>query len=734
LPSKKEGEILKYTVPTEPIVSENARIVLEERYLLKNADGEIIETPAEMDERIAKALSLSERNKDIRAKWYHKFLWMLRNRYALPNSPMLMNAGTPLNQLFACYVLPIEDSMESIFGTLKNAALVHKAGGGTGFSFGRLRAKNAYIQTTGGQSSGPLSFLKAYDAATATVVQGSKRRGANLAMLPVSHPDIFDFIELKEKDGDISNFNISVACTDEFMDAVEHDALFDIEDPKYGVVRSVKARDIMSKIVYQAWKNGEPGICFIDRVNETNPTPDEEIVSCNPCGETYLLDNEACDLGSINLSLMFKEDRVDWKLLKEVIHVLVRMLDNAIDISNYPLPEIEEKTKQTRKIGIGVMGLAEALYKVNLSYNSREGIAFAEEISSFIQTEAQKASMCLAEEKGVFPEFESSIYYPDKRMRNATVTVQAPTGSLSIIANTSAGIEPLYKLVYERNILKGKKFIEINSVFEFIARERGVWSNALVEALILHGSIQKVQDLNIPEDFKRLFVCAHDIAPEWHVNMQAAIQEHVCNAVSKTVNMSFEATEKDVYNIILSAYRKGCKGVTVYRDGSRTGQPMASLSKKKPLGVKRERPVVLYGPTYKIKTSLGSLLVTLNSDEVGLRECLIQVAKAGSDITADAEALGRLISNMLAHGLSEDIIMKQLSGISSTPIFWESRLIKSIPDAIAHAFMIYKEVDKKEVRQEGSASGNLCPMCGHSLIYQEGCMACINCKGKVGCG
>jgi len=573
---------MEYFIPEEPVVSKNAMAVLKARYLLKDSvTGEVIETPAEMDVRVAKALSSAERNKELRAEWYNRFLWMLRNRHALPNSPMLMNAGTKLNQLFACYVLPINDSMDSIFTTLKNAALVHKAGGGTGFGFGRLRASGSMIETTGGSSSGPLSFLKAYDAATATVVQGSKRRGANLAMLPVSHPDIFEFIKLKEKDGELSNFNISVACTDEFMEAVEQDALFELEDPKYGVVKNVSAREIMDLIVHYSWKNGEPGICFIDRVNDSNPTPDEEIVSCNPCGETYLLDNEACDLGSINLvSVMKKEEDeyvVDWDLLREVIAVLVRMLDNAIDVSNFPLDEIETKTKKTRKIGIGVMGLAEVLFLANLPYNSREGLAYASELMSFIQQEALGYSRELAKEKGAFPEFERSIFCNSEPLRNATVTVQAPTGSISIIAGVSAGIEPLYKLVYERNILGGTKMVEVNPVFEQIAKDRGVWSNALLEALINYGSIQKIDNLNIPDDVKKLFVCAHDVAPEWHVSMQATIQEFICNSVSKTVNMGYESTEKDVYNIILSAYRKGCKGVTVYRDGSRDGQPMSSL-------------------------------------------------------------------------------------------------------------------------------------------------------------
>ncbi len=497
----------------------------------------------------------------------------IANGFVTHNSPTLMNAGTDIGQLSACFVLPVYDSIEGIFDALKCMALIHKSGGGTGFSFSRLRPKGDIVGSTKGVASGPVSFMKIFDVATEVIKQGGRRRGANMGILRVDHPDIVEFITAKEKEGVLSNFNISVGITDSFMEAVEEDGSFDLINPRNGEhVRSVRARDIFDLIVTMAWRTGDPGLVFLDEINRHNPTPHiGTIESTNPCGEVPLLPFESCNLGSINLSRMVDDGEINWERLRSTVRVAVHFLDNVIDANKYPIPEIEKMTKANRKIGLGVMGFAEMLIKMGIPYDSEEGVAMAEKVMSFISEEARRKSVELGEERGSFPNFNGSVWERRgyKSMRNATVTSIAPTGTISIIAGTSSGIEPLFAVSYIRNVL-GTQFFEVNQVFEKIAKERGFYSSSLIAEVTRLGSIQGIK--GIPEDVKRIFVTALDISPEWHVRMQAAFQKYTDNAVAKTVNLPNDATLEDVRRVFLLAYKLKCKGITVYRYGSRSGQ------------------------------------------------------------------------------------------------------------------------------------------------------------------
>lgn len=554
----------------------NAVSVLERRYLRKDDQGNVIETPAEMFRRVAKTVAKSDLLYDKEAdveKIEQKFYRVMANLEFLPNSPTLMNAGTDIGQLSACFVLPVGDSIEEIFDALKYMALIHKSGGGTGFSFSNLRPKGDMVRSTRGVASGPLSFMRIFDTATDVIKQGGKRRGANMGILRVDHPDIFDFITAKEREGVLSNFNISVGITDAFMNAVEEDGEYDLINPRTGkVVKKVKARDVFDLIVTMAWRTGDPGMVFLDEINRHNPTPQVgKIESTNPCGEVPLLPYESCNLGSINLSRMVKDGEIEWDKLRRTARVGIHFLDNVIDANKYPLPEIERMTKANRKVGLGVMGFAEMLFQLRIPYNSEEGLATAEKVMSFISEEARGRSVELAEERGSFPNFEGSIWEKNgyKAMRNATVTTIAPTGTISIIAGTSSGIEPLFAVSYVRNVM-GTQLFEVNSIFEKIARERGFYSTELLRKIAKSGSVQKIGE--IPVDVRRVFVTALDISPEWHVRMQAAFQRYTDNAVAKTVNLPYEATLEDVRKVFLLAYKLKCKGVTVYRYGSKTVQ------------------------------------------------------------------------------------------------------------------------------------------------------------------
>lgn len=563
-----------FGVTDELKLSPNAVKVLQKRYLLRDEKGRIVETPAQMFRRVARAIAQVDKKYggDVE-KTEKEFYLVMANLFFLPNSPTLMNAGTPLGQLSACFVLPVPDSLGGIFTALKNMALVQQSGGGTGFSFSRLRPKGDIVRSTMGVASGPVSFMKIFDITTEVIKQGGKRRGANMGVLRVDHPDIVEFITSKQVQGMLENFNISVGITDEFMKAVERDESYELINPRTGeAVKEVRARDVFDLIVNSAWRTGDPGLIFLDEVNRHNPTPElGEIESTNPCGEVPLLPYESCNLGSINLSKVVEKNDVNWELLEKLVRIGIHFLDNVIDANRFPIKESEEITKANRKIGLGVMGFAELLFKLEIPYDSKEALRMAEKIMSFISSRARETSVELGEERGSFPNFEKSIYagrYP--ALRNATVTTIAPTGTISIIAGTSAGIEPAFAISFVRDVLEGTKLLEVNPVFEEVARERGFYSKELMLKVAKTGSIQDIP--GIPEDIKRVFVTALDINYEYHVRMQAAFQKYVDNAVSKTINLPHNSGLEDVRNAFLLAYKLKCKGITVYRYGSKEKQ------------------------------------------------------------------------------------------------------------------------------------------------------------------
>jgi ribonucleoside-diphosphate reductase alpha chain len=552
----------------------NSLKVLVERYLKKDESGKIIETPKQMFERVANNIAQADTHYDKNAevhKTASKFYEAMASLKFLPNSPTLMNAGNELQQLSACFVLPVGDSISEIFDGVKFAAIIHKSGGGTGFSFSRLRPKNDIVKSTLGVSSGPISFMKVYNVATEVIKQGGKRRGANMGILRVDHPDILEFINCKENEGAFNNFNISVALTEKFMQAVENDTEYELISPRgKHVVEKLRARDVFNLIVTNAWKNGEPGIIFIDRMNEFNPTPQVgEIESTNPCGEQPLLPFESCNLGSVNLALFVKNGEIDYSGIREMVHLGVHFLDNVIDMNKYPLPQIEQMTKGNRKIGLGIMGFADMLLQMGIAYNSEAGLKVAEEVMKFVKDESDKASEELAKHRGPFPNISKSIY-KNKMMRNATRTTIAPTGSIGMIADASNGIEPLFALSFAKHVLDAQKLVYVNRYFERIAKEQGFYSPELMEQVAISGSVQHID--SVPDDVRKVFVVAHDIEPEWHVKIQAAFQRYTDNAVSKTVNFRSDATTKDVENVYMLAYKLGCKGVTIYRDRSRSEQ------------------------------------------------------------------------------------------------------------------------------------------------------------------
>lgn len=556
--------------------SQNALEVLKNRFLLKNEKGEITETPEELFTRVAKAVARADLKYDPNCSPEEQeieFYNLMGSGEFLPNSPTLANAGRPQGQLSACFALPIYDSMESIFETMKQAAIIHKTGGGTGFSFTQLRPKNDRVQSTHGISSGPLSFMKVYDAATEAVKQGGTRRGANMGILNINHPDILEFISSKDQSNALSNFNISVGITSQFMDAAENDEMYSLINPRSGeVVKKLKARKLFRKIVHQAWKNGEPGILFLDRIEEANTTPHEgRLEVTNPCGEQPLLPYESCNLGSVNLSKFVEESRINWDKLKRVIHAGVHFLDNIIEINHYPLTEIEEIVKKNRKIGLGIMGWADMLVKLEISYNSEEATRLAEQVMEFVQKEAEAASIKLAEKRGVFSNYHESVFAEKRiRRRNATVTTIAPTGTISMLADCAAGIEPLYALAFIKQVIEGNKFLYVNSDLELALKKHDLFSKETIKEVIEEGSVAHLEGL--PDDLKKIFVTAFEIAPEWHVKMQAAFQKFTENAVSKTCNLPVDSTEEDIDKIYWLAFKLGCKGVTVYRDKSREPQ------------------------------------------------------------------------------------------------------------------------------------------------------------------
>jgi ribonucleoside-diphosphate reductase alpha chain len=555
----------------------NAIHVLKKRYLMKDEEGKVVETPKQMFRRVAKAVAKADLIYDQKAdveKIEETFYQVMADRLFLPNSPTLMNAGTRLGQLSACFVLSVEDSIEGIFTTLKHMAIIHQSGGGTGFSFSQLRPAGDIVGSTKGVASGPVSFMIIYDAATNVIKQGGRRRGANMAILDVTHPDILRFIEAKSREGILTNFNISVAATDEFMAAVEKDAEYDLVNPRNGKAESrLRARHVFDLIVSNAWRTGDPGIVFINEINRHNPTPHVGTIrSTNPCGEQPLLPFESCNLGSINLAKMVKDKKLDWTKLRRVIRVAVHFLDNVIDENKYPVPEIGEITRANRKIGLGIMGFADMLIMMGIPYDSEEALAHAEKVMKFISDEATRKSVEVGEKRGAFPNFRGSIWEKKgyKTIRNATVTTVAPTGTISIIGGCSGGIEPIFAVAFVRNVMEGTRLLEIQPTFEELAKDRGFYSRDLMLEVAKKGSIQHME--GIPEDVQRIFGTSLDIDPEWHVRMQAAFQKHVDNAVSKTVNLPSDATVEDVRRVYLLAYKLKCKGITVYRYGSKREQ------------------------------------------------------------------------------------------------------------------------------------------------------------------
>ncbi len=752
--SERGDEIISFSPPEKrarnfkPLkLSDNALTVLKRRYLVKNEKGEVIETPEELFLRVARHLASADKDylsEEELLVLEEEFYNMMAEAKFLPNSPTLMNAGRPLGQLSACFVLPIEDSMESIFETLKYTAIIHKSGGGTGFSFSRLRPKNDIVQSTKGISSGPVSFMQVFDSATEAVKQGGTRRGANMGILRVDHPDILDFIECKADNSKINNFNISIALTEKFMRAVTLNEDYELVNPRSGnVVGKLKARDVFDKIVDLAWKNGEPGIIFIDRINRDNPTPHiGEIESTNPCGEQPLMAFESCNLGSINLSKFVVDGKVDYDELERIIKLAVRFLDNVIDVNKFPLPEIEKNTKANRKIGLGVMGFADMLIKLGIPYDSDEGIMMAEKIMSFINAKSKEASSALAREKGVFPNFKGSIY--DKKgcipMRNATTTTIAPTGTISILADSSSGVEPLFGVAFVRNVMDRDKLVTVNPLFREIAKEEGFYSDSLMERIAEVGSPRHIDE--IPERIKKIFATAHDVTPEYHMRMQAAFQKYTDNAVSKTVNFPNTATRDEVREVYELAYKLGCKGVTIYRDGSRDEQVLTTgvTNKEKDKGEtvvpkKRMRPKALVGRSIQMLTGCGPLYVTINEDDKGLFELFNNIGKAGGCAGAQSEAIGRLVSLAFRSGIPAEAIIKQLVGISChRPKGIGKNKITSCADGIAKAIKLYLdeksnltgEVVEDSVEKREIARG-ACPECGGVIEHEGGCMVCRDC-------
>lgn len=745
-------------------LTENAIKVLERRYLARDKEGKLIEDPEALFRRVAEAVAEADRPylseiqlEELKSEFYE----MMTRLEFLPNSPTLMNAGRPLGQLSACFVLPVEDSMEGIFDSIKNAALIHKSGGGTGFNFSRLRPAGSSVRSTGGVASGPISFMKVFNAATEAVKQGGTRRGANMGILRVDHPDIREFITCKQDNRDITNFNISVGLTGEFMTAVGNGEEYDLIDPRDGKpVRRENAREIFDLIIDHAWKNGEPGIIFLDRINEANVVPEAgEIESTNPCGEQPLLPFESCNLGSINLYAMLKETdgkyEIDFEKLAETVRKAVHFLDNVIDVNKYPLSRIEEMTKNTRKIGLGVMGWADVLYRLFIPYDSEEAVELAEKVMAFIRDEGRKASAVIAEKKGVFPYYDKSIYKnTGLKLRNATITTIAPTGTLSIIAGVSSGIEPLFAISYIRNVMDNDRLPEVNPVFREAAEKEGFYSDSLMERIATEGSIYEFEE--IPENIRRVFITAHDISPEWHIRMQAAFQKYTDNAVSKTVNLRNDATRDDVKEVYELAYETGCKGVTIYRDGSREAQVlnigMTEHEKHDNKGIgntvsPRPRPEITTGFTEKVKIGCGNLYITVNYDEYGICEVFTNLGRGGG-CPSQSEATSRLISIALRSGMDVRSLVEQLKGIRCTSTIRKDGIkVMSCPDAIgrviekvmklsngngnANGNTISTALDEEENRK--IPTGPACPECGQSVEHDGGCIVCRNC-GFSKCG
>jgi len=676
-------------------LTENSLIVLKKRYLLKDENGEVIEKPSDMFKRVAINIAQADEmyknlyHQDINVKKTAKeFYDLMAKREFMPNSPTLMNAGRELQQLSGCFVLPVEDDMTGIFDSLKWTALIHQSGGGTGFSFSKLRPEGDRVKSTGGIASGPISFMKIFNAATEQIKQGGTRRGANMGIMRIDHPDILDFISCKEDMKTLNNFNISVAVSDKFMKALDKNEEYELINPRNNeVVKKISAKMVFDLIVTNAWKNGDPGLIFIDKINNFNPTPQlGAIESTNPCGEQPLLPFESCNLGSINLAEMIKENEkgkqeVDWEKLERITRTAVHFLDNVIDMNCYPLLKVEKMVETTRKIGLGIMGWADLLIKLEIPYNSKDALKLGQKIMKFINEKAHRASEKLAEQRGVFPGFKGSIFDNEKtdyKIRNATVTTIAPTGTISIIASASSGIEPLFAVCYTRmNILDaGDELIEVNPLFKQIAIREGFYSEELMREVAKHGSVKGV--LGVPKKWQEIFVTSHDIEPETHVKMQAVFQAHTDNAVSKTVNFPNSATVEDVKKVYLLAYKSGCKGTTIYRDGSRNLQVLN-------IGASKEKATQLPDGDQAIKQ---------------------EVVK---------EKLAEKVEIKIKQPNLTDLVDKK-----------EIEKLRNLPNEIVKgSISCGKEIKKNNNLEENN--NEICPECGQKLEIKEGCMTCPVC-------
>ena len=756
-------------------LTENAKVVLKRRYLAKDREGNILEDADGLFRRVAINLSQADliygASEQTRQATEDEFYQVMRRLEVLPNSPTLMNAGRELQQLSACFVLPVEDSLESIFDEVKQTALIHKSGGGTGFSFSNLRPEGDSVGSTGGIASGPVSFIRAFDTATDVVKQGGTRRGANMGILNVNHPDILKFIQAKEDGRHLNNFNISVAVTEEFMQRAQVGEDYDLVNPRTGkVTGQLNATYVFDLIAEMAWKTGDPGLIFMDRINRDNPNPQlGKIESTNPCGEQPLLPYESCNLASINVARMVRytenEVAIDWERLDRMVQVTVHLLDNVIDMNQYPILEIEEMSKKTRRIGLGVMGFADLLIQLGIRYDSEEALQIADQVMGRIQRETHRASAALAQERGPFPAWEGSIYSRDgaagegQPMRNSAPTTIAPTGTISIIAGASSGIEPLFALSYVRNVMDNTRLVEGNPYFEAVAKYEGFYSQELMERLVEKGSLET---LDVPQWVKDVFRTSHDINPEWHVRMQGAVQHHTDNSVSKTINFPRDASVEDVAQAYMLAYQLDCKGITVYRDGSKAGQVLSTgegLADASDLGdvlvegadqgdylTPRERPRTTHGVTERVRTGHGNMYVTINFDEESKPfELFGTLGKSGGCDSAQLEAISRLVSLALRSGVDPRHIIEQLRGITCCPAWDSGTLVRSSPDAVALALERHIATEAGERVQPASgavqmellsrpaSNGNgytpakKCPDCNTPVVYQEGCLMCVAC-------
>tara|TARA_Y100000588_G_scaffold49761_1_gene46844 strand:- start:6865 stop:9345 length:2481 start_codon:yes stop_codon:yes gene_type:complete len=781
-------------------LTDNAKIVLQKRYLRKDTDGQVAETPDGMFRRVAKAIATPETMYGSDPSiWEEKFFEIMASLEFVPNSPTLMNAGIeqPDGQgtgtLSACFVMGLEDSMQDIMTTAKEMAMVQKFGGGTGFALSPIRSKGSSIKTTHGNACGPVAVLKHLSSVSKLVTQGGKRDGANMAVMDVHHPDVTEFIDCKKQEGDIHNFNISVGASHEFMEAVKADSDYplrarkdptDLESPFVEVGR-ISARDIFNKIIEGAWRNGEPGLIFLDWVNHKNPTPHiGRMTATNPCGEQPLLPYESCNLGSVDLDKFLIERegelQVDYLRLRDVIRSSTRFLDNVIDANSYSVDKIEKMTRDTRKIGLGVMGFADMLARLRIPYDSEEGLEMGRKIMRFIMEESDAMSEELAEERGVFPAYQGSIYdSPDQpKMRNACRLTVAPTGTISMIAGCSSGIEPLFALCYHKhNILGGESLIYVDKGFENAAKEGGFYSEDLMNYLADGGSLQERED--VPEWARKVFVTSADISPEMHVRMQAAFQESVDAAISKTINFPNSATQDDVRSAYMLAWELGCKGITVYRAGSREEEVLtigtdaknqsgddileSTIQDSPAVLTERERPAVISGVTERVRTAQGNMFVTVNFDEDGQPfEVFGTLGKSGGTESAQLEAISRMVSLSLRSGVDPKNIVDQLRGITAEPVWDSGRLVRSAPDAVALVLSRHIEsidrldsedfsdgesdsttqlglfgsasdvetADDPSTRSETSSfvSGLTCSECSVGiLVHQEGCLRCPDC-------